>query len=67
MEIILGLAAGLLITAVGAASTADLHWCTKCHATGSTEFNAGTLTKGKKTIRNPRGLYYTHGGCIERN
>jgi hypothetical protein len=64
MQTILITTFALMIPIVAYASTADMHWCSKCKSTGSTEYGMSSQ-KGKKTLRNPRGVYYTHGGCVQ--
>lgn len=65
MELILTLVAcGLLLNLlVAVVATSDIHWCAGgCKSTGSTDTGM-IATKGKKTLRNVRGVYYTHNHC----
>lgn len=65
MELMIIAAWVVLLVGVSFASTCDMHSCTNCKNTGSTEFGMMRVAEGKKTIRNPRGLYYTHSGCVK--
>ncbi len=68
MELIPALAAvGLLLNlGVAVVATSDIHWCAGgCKSTGSTDTGM-VQSKGRKTLRNLRGVYYTHTGCIQK-
>lgn len=69
MELMLVIVAvGLLLNlGVAVLATSDIHWCAGgCNSTGSIELGM-TKTKGRKTLRNVRGVYYTHNHCVTKN
>ena len=68
MELIIVIeAVGLLLNlGVAVVATSDIHWCAGgCNSTGSTDTGM-VQTSGKKTLRNVRGVYYTHNHCVKK-